>query len=72
MYVRTKYVFDVPLPSPRLPQTRLSHFRIGCSLDKAYDMGPLVSKDQLDTVSSYVESAREEGAEVFQVGGGGG
>jgi len=47
-------------------KTRLGHFRIGPSLDKCVDMGPLVNKSQLDTVSEYVESARADGAEIFQ------
>jgi len=47
-------------------KTRLGHFRIGPSLDKCVDMGPLVNKSQLDTVREYVESARADGAEVFQ------
>merc|ERR1719433_340990 len=47
-------------------KTRLGHFRIGPSLDKCVDMGPLVNKSQLDTVREYVESARVDGAEVFQ------
>merc|ERR1719391_871217 len=47
-------------------KTRLGHFRIGPSLDKCVDMGPLVNKSQLDTVREYVESAKADGAEVFQ------
>ena len=47
-------------------KTRLSHFRIGHSLDKAIDMGPVVNETQKKTITEYVESAREEGAEVFQ------
>jgi len=49
-------------------KTRLQRaFRLGPSLDKAVDMGPLVNQSQLDTVKEYVEQARGEGAEVFQV-----
>ena len=47
-------------------KTRLSHFRIGHSLDKTIDMGPVVNETQKKTITEYVESAREEGAEVFQ------
>ncbi len=58
-------VFDTVLAKLK---TRLGHFRIGRSLDKAYDMGPVVSEDQKQTITEYVEGAREEGAEIFQVG----
>lgn len=48
-------------------KTRLGHFRIGTSLDKGYDMGAIVSESQKKTIADYVESAREEGADVFQI-----
>jgi len=44
---------------------RLTHFRCGHSLDKAVDSGSLVDKTQLDTIQEYVDSAIEEGGEVF-------
>ena len=47
-------------------KTRLSHFRIGHSLDKVIDMGPVVNETQKKTITEYVESAREEGADIFQ------
>lgn len=43
---------------------RLTHFRLGDSLDKAVDMGALVDESQKRTISEYVESARKEGADV--------
>ena len=48
-------------------KTRLSHFRIGDSLDKTVDMGAIINEGQRKSVVEYVESAREEGAEVFQI-----
>ena len=47
-------------------KTRLGHFRIGHSLDKAVDMGAIVDESQRKSVAEFVEEAREEGAEVFQ------
>ena len=46
---------------------RLTHFRVGSSLDKAMDMGAIVDESQLATVAEYVDSARNEGAEVSAV-----
>lgn len=46
---------------------RLSHFRVGNSLDKTMDMGAIISEDQKKRITDYVEEAREEGAEVFQI-----
>ena len=48
-------------------KTKLGHYRIGHSLDKAIDMGALVSEAQLKTISKYVDEAKEEGAEIFQI-----
>lgn len=45
---------------------RLTHFRIGPSLDKTIDIGAVVSEAQLNTISEYVESARKDGAVVYQ------
>jgi acyl-CoA reductase-like NAD-dependent aldehyde dehydrogenase len=41
--------------------------RVGHSLDKVIDMGAVVSEDQRKSIVEYVEGAREEGADVFQV-----
>ena len=49
-------------------KTKLSHYRIGHSLDKTIDMGAIVSQDQLKSITKYVDEAKEEGAEVFQIG----
>jgi aldehyde dehydrogenase (NAD+) len=41
--------------------------RVGHSLDKVIDMGAVVSEDQKRTIEEYVESAKAEGADVFQI-----
>ena len=43
---------------------RLSHFRVGDSLDKVVDMGAIVDESQRKSIEEYVEEARKEGAEV--------
>ncbi|XP_071943662.1 aldehyde dehydrogenase family 16 member A1-like [Antedon mediterranea] len=48
---------------------RMKHLRLGHSLDKAIDMGPIVDPSQKKSISDYVERARKEGAEVYQVPG---
>lgn len=42
--------------------------RLGPGLDPETDMGPLVSREQQDRVMSYVDSGREEGAELVTGG----
>ena len=48
-------------------KTRLGHFRIGHSLDKTIDMGAIVDESQRKSVAEFVEEARDEGADVFQI-----
>jgi acyl-CoA reductase-like NAD-dependent aldehyde dehydrogenase len=36
-------------------------------LDKVIDMGAVISEEQRKSIADYVDSAREEGADVFQV-----
>jgi alpha-ketoglutaric semialdehyde dehydrogenase len=43
---------------------RVSALRVGDGLDSAVQMGPVVSEGQLDTVASYVQIGREEGAKL--------
>ncbi len=43
---------------------RMSHLRVGDSLDKVQDVGAIVDASQRATIDEYVESARQEGAEV--------
>ncbi|KAG9481542.1 hypothetical protein GDO78_010664 [Eleutherodactylus coqui] len=52
----------------RLKQ-RMSHLRVGDSLDKCVDMGALVDESQKKTITEFVEEARSEGAQVFQAPG---
>ncbi|XP_069597656.1 aldehyde dehydrogenase family 16 member A1 [Ranitomeya imitator] len=52
----------------RLKQ-RMSHLRVGDSLDKCTDMGALVDESQKKTIGEFVEEARSEGAEIFQAPG---
>lgn len=46
---------------------RMKTLRIGSSLDKTLDMGAIIDPSQQKFVAEYVEDARKEGAEVFQV-----
>merc|ERR1719244_1299738 len=48
-------------------KTRLGHFRIGHSLDKTVDMAAIVDESQRKSVAEYVEGARAEGADIFQI-----
>ncbi|XP_067830570.1 aldehyde dehydrogenase family 16 member A1 isoform X2 [Heptranchias perlo] len=50
----------------RLKQ-RMQCLRVGDSMDKGIDMGALVDETQKKTITEYVEQARGEGAEVYQV-----
>src|ERR687885_1250728 len=43
--------------------------RVGDPMDKATQMGPQVSEEQLNRIKSYVEIARDEGATVLTGGG---
>merc|ERR1719386_116210 len=45
---------------------RMSKLRVGDSLDKCMDMGPVVDESQVKTVEEYVQSARDEGCTVYQ------
>ena len=47
---------------------RAKHIKLGHGFDPDTDMGPLVSKEQLDRVTGYLESGLSEGAEAV-VGG---
>jgi acyl-CoA reductase-like NAD-dependent aldehyde dehydrogenase len=47
---------------------RVKGLKVGDPLDKATRMGPVVSRQQLDTVMSYIEAGRKEGARVVAGG----
>ena len=44
---------------------KLKTLKIGASLDETSEMGPLVTKDHLDKVKSYVDLGVEEGADLI-------
>lgn len=46
---------------------RMETLRLGPSLDKVVDMGSVVDLTQKKSIAAYVDEARQEGAEVFQV-----
>jgi len=45
---------------------RMAKLRVGDSLDKCMDMGPVVDESQVRTIEEYIQSARDEGCTVFQ------
>ena len=45
---------------------RIASLRIGDPMDKNTDIGAINSKEQLGTVNSYIEIARQEGATLWQ------
>ncbi len=47
---------------------RVSKLRLGDGLDEATDIGPLISRSQLERVHSYIDVGQQEGAELV-VGG---
>lgn len=51
-------------------KSRMSHLRLGHCLDKTIDMGAVVDESQLKSVEELVQSARLEGAQVYQVNAG--
>lgn len=46
---------------------RMTHLRLGDSLDKSIDMGPIVDPSQKKSIDAYVQKAKEEGAEVGDI-----
>src|SRR5437773_11737407 len=47
---------------------RVKGLKVGDPLDKSTRMGPVVSKQQMDTVLSYIESGKQEGARLVAGG----
>jgi len=45
---------------------RMKNLRVGDSLDKCMDMGPVVDESQVKTIEEYVQIARDEGATIYQ------
>ena len=48
---------------------KIKHFKPGIPTDPATTMGAIASKAQFDRVMSYIESAKQEGAELISGGG---
>jgi acyl-CoA reductase-like NAD-dependent aldehyde dehydrogenase len=48
---------------------RVKTLKVGDPMDRATRMGPVVSKAQMETVLSYIESGKREGASVVAGGG---
>ena len=48
---------------------RVKSLKVGDPMDKATRMGPVVSKSQMETVLSYIEFGKQEGARVVAGGG---
>ena len=48
---------------------RVKGLKVGDPMDKATRMGPVVSKQQMETVLSYIESGKKEGARLVAGGG---
>jgi aldehyde dehydrogenase (NAD+) len=48
---------------------RVKGLTVGDPMDKATRMGPVVSKAQMDTVLSYIEAGKQEGARLVAGGG---
>ncbi len=48
---------------------RVKGLKVGDPLDKATRMGPVVSRQQMDTVLSYIEAGKQEGARLVAGGG---
>ncbi|MFM7299515.1 MAG: aldehyde dehydrogenase family protein, partial [Crocinitomicaceae bacterium] len=45
---------------------RLKSLYVGNPLDKNTDIGAINSKEQLETIQSYIEIGKKEGAEIYQ------
>jgi aldehyde dehydrogenase (NAD+) len=48
---------------------KMKGLKVGDPMDKATRMGPVVSKAQMETVLSYIETGKQEGARVVAGGG---
>ncbi len=48
---------------------RVKSLKVGDPMDKATRMGPVVSRQQMDTVLSYIEAGKREGARLVAGGG---
>ena len=48
---------------------RVKGLKVGDPMDKSTRMGPVISKAQMDTVLGYIESGKQEGAQLVAGGG---
>ena len=46
---------------------RMTHLRLGNSLDKGMDMGAIVDESQRKSVDEFVQHAKAEGADVINI-----
>merc|ERR1719162_349830 len=56
-------VYDVVIAKLK---RRMNKLRVGDSLDKCMDMGPVVDESQVRTIEMYLQSARDEGCTIYQ------
>jgi malonate-semialdehyde dehydrogenase (acetylating) / methylmalonate-semialdehyde dehydrogenase len=61
-------VGDVADPLVKAIRERLPKIKVGNGLDPDVEMGPLVTREHRDKVASYIEGAREQGADVVADG----
>ena len=47
-------------------KARMEKLRVGDPLDKTMDVGAIVSSAQMQTIESYVQQGRDEGADIWQ------
>jgi aldehyde dehydrogenase (NAD+) len=47
-------------------KVRMEKLRVGDPLDKTTDIGAIVSPEQKETIESYVQKGRDEGADIWQ------
>src|SRR5919197_3404607 len=57
-------VGDVADPLVEAIKQRLPNVKVGDGLDPASEMGPLITREHRDKVASYLDSGREQGANV--------
>ena len=66
----SRLIVEAPIYEEFIARTRkrLASLKIGNALTQGVDIGPVASRSQLDTDLSYLEIARQEGAELLHGG----
>jgi aldehyde dehydrogenase (NAD+) len=66
----SRLIVEAPIYDEFIARTRkrLASLKIGNALTQGVDIGPVASRSQLDTDLSYLEIARQEGAELLHGG----